>query len=177
MSLNSCPFKLKTHVLKTSHKTHAFDTISLTLQRRQNFIICHSEGSSTRETFLNDKNQINANVTENDHLKYFPSDDNSSIKGIFDDDFQEYGINDVSQGNFLIILNIFNFNLKDENEEEWKGPTELIFKLQRRGDGWGEEILPTASIEHRPIKPYKRIRDRSTTPRPWQVTFFLNTNF
>lgn len=30
-------------------------------------------------------------------------------------------------------------------------PTELIFRLQRRGEGWGEEIIPYITVEQRPI--------------------------
>ncbi|KAI8110515.1 hypothetical protein M9435_002189 [Picochlorum sp. BPE23] len=32
-------------------------------------------------------------------------------------------------------------------------PTELIFKLSRRGYGWGEEIIPHLTVEKRPVKP------------------------
>mmetsp|Transcript_6443 Transcript_6443/g.18579 ORF Transcript_6443/g.18579 Transcript_6443/m.18579 type:complete len:900 (-) Transcript_6443:636-3335(-) len=32
-------------------------------------------------------------------------------------------------------------------------PTELIFRLERRGQGWGEEILPHLVVEHRVIEP------------------------
>lgn len=32
-------------------------------------------------------------------------------------------------------------------------PTELIFKLTRRGYGWGEEIIPHLTVEKRPVKP------------------------
>ena len=31
-------------------------------------------------------------------------------------------------------------------------PTELIFKLDRRGYGWGEEIIPFLTVENRPVK-------------------------
>ena len=40
---------------------------------------------------------------------------------------------------------------KNEVEEE-QGPTELIFKLTRRGYGWGEEIIPQLTVERRPVK-------------------------
>lgn len=33
-----------------------------------------------------------------------------------------------------------------------KEPTELIFKLERRGHGWGEEIIPYLTVEKRPVK-------------------------
>jgi hypothetical protein len=36
--------------------------------------------------------------------------------------------------------------------EENDGPTELIFKLSRRGYGWGEEIIPHLTVEKRPLK-------------------------
>lgn len=32
-------------------------------------------------------------------------------------------------------------------------PTELIFRLTRRGEGWGEEIIPHLTVEKRPIEP------------------------
>lgn len=37
-------------------------------------------------------------------------------------------------------------------------PTELIFKLERRGDGWGEEIIPHLTVENRPIEPAGKAR-------------------
>lgn len=48
-------------------------------------------------------------------------------------------------------------------------PTEMIFKLERRGTGWGEEIFPHLVVENRAL--YKepiRCRTRSTQPDPWQ---------
>ena len=33
-----------------------------------------------------------------------------------------------------------------------KFPRELIFKLTRRGYGWGEEIIPQLTVERRPVK-------------------------
>jgi hypothetical protein len=35
-------------------------------------------------------------------------------------------------------------------------PTELIFKLERRGDGWGEEIIPHLTVERRPLRSKKK---------------------
>jgi hypothetical protein len=56
-------------------------------------------------------------------------------------------------------------------EREDDGATELIFKLERRGFGWGEEIFPSLSVEQRPLQTTakRRDRDRSTGPRPWTV--------
>lgn len=54
----------------------------------------------------------------------------------------------------------------DEGEES--GVTELIFRLDRNGTGWGEEILPSLTVEHRPVK-RRRERNRSSMPRPWTV--------
>ena len=51
--------------------------------------------------------------------------------------------------------------------EEQTASTELIFRLERRGEGWGEEIFPHLVIERRPIK--KRDRNRSSRPPPWTV--------
>lgn len=41
----------------------------------------------------------------------------------------------------------------DEVEEgtEAAGETELVFKLERKGTGWSEEILPHLVVEHRPV--------------------------
>lgn len=39
-------------------------------------------------------------------------------------------------------------------------PTELIFKLERRGDGWGEEFIPHITVENRPLEPSGRGRRR-----------------
>lgn len=50
-------------------------------------------------------------------------------------------------------------------------PTEMIFKLERRGNGWGEEIFPHITVENRPLEKPSRNRPRSTQPDPWQVTF------
>lgn len=51
-----------------------------------------------------------------------------------------------------------------------KGSTELIFRLERRGEGWGEEIFPHLVVEQRPwITTAKRDRNRSTRPKPWTV--------
>lgn len=47
----------------------------------------------------------------------------------------------------------------------------MIFKLERRGDGWGEEIFPHIVVENRPLDKPTRSRPRSTQPDPWQVTF------
>lgn len=51
-----------------------------------------------------------------------------------------------------------------------KGSTELIFRLERRGEGWGEEIFPHLVVEQRPlVTTAKRDRNRSTRPKPWTV--------
>ncbi len=50
-------------------------------------------------------------------------------------------------------------------------PTELIFQLDRRGEGWGEEIFPTLTVVRRPVvAPPKRDRNRSKRPPPWTVS-------
>lgn len=46
--------------------------------------------------------------------------------------------------------------------------TELIFRLERRGDGWGEEIFPHITVENRPLEKKQRIRPRSNQPDPWE---------
>lgn len=51
-----------------------------------------------------------------------------------------------------------------------QGSTELIFRLERRGEGWGEEIFPHLVVEQRPwTTTAKRDRNRSTRPKPWTV--------
>ncbi|DBA84918.1 TPA: hypothetical protein ACH3X1_005930 [Trebouxia sp. C0004] len=48
------------------------------------------------------------------------------------------------------------------------GSTELIFRLERRGEGWGEEIFPHLVVEQRPwTSAAKRDRNRSSRPKPW----------
>ena len=52
--------------------------------------------------------------------------------------------------------------------------TELIFRLERRGEGWGEEIFPHLVVEQRPLADVKkRDRNRSSRPRPWTVCVLL----
>jgi len=41
---------------------------------------------------------------------------------------------------------------KQEPQQDKEEPTELIFKLERRGYGWGEEIIPYLTVEKRPVK-------------------------
>lgn len=54
------------------------------------------------------------------------------------------------------------------------GSTELIFRLERRGEGWGEEIFPHLVVEQRPwTKTKKRDRNRSSRPKPWTVRMSL----
>lgn len=50
--------------------------------------------------------------------------------------------------------------------------TELIFRLDRRGVGWGEEILPHLTVEQRVLK-----RNRSAQPDPWAVRTPLATAY
>ncbi len=47
--------------------------------------------------------------------------------------------------------------------------TELIFKLEKYGSGWSEELFPRLTVEQRPIKKRIRIRNRSSFPDAWQV--------
>ena len=55
-------------------------------------------------------------------------------------------------------------------EKPEKGSTELIFRLERRGEGWGEEIFPHLVVEQRPwTTTAKRDRNRSSRPKPWTV--------
>jgi hypothetical protein len=39
--------------------------------------------------------------------------------------------------------------------------TELIVKLERRGDGWGEEFIPSIKVERRPIESLSSVRQRA----------------
>lgn len=45
-----------------------------------------------------------------------------------------------------------NAKKQDDKGERDEVPTELIFKLTRRGYGWGEEIIPQLTVERRPVK-------------------------
>ncbi len=58
-------------------------------------------------------------------------------------------------------------NIADTDNEE---ATELIFTLEKRGSGWGEELFPRLTVEQRPIKKRIRIRNRSQFPDAWQVS-------
>lgn len=52
---------------------------------------------------------------------------------------------------------------------------ELILNLSRRGEGWGEEIVPTVTIEWRPIQKTKRkTMNRNLSSNPWKVCNFVN---
>ena len=44
--------------------------------------------------------------------------------------------------------------------------TELVFLLERRGHGWGEEIIPHLVVDERPIPAKKKTH---TGPAPWEV--------
>ncbi len=52
------------------------------------------------------------------------------------------------------------------DSEEPPGPTEIVFKLERRGDGWGEEIFPHITMEKRPLIKSKH---KCQHPDPWEV--------
>ena len=52
-------------------------------------------------------------------------------------------------------------------------PTELIITFEKYGSGWGEELLPRASIVQRPIAKKERFRNRSGYADPWAVCFSL----
>ncbi|KAL4447914.1 hypothetical protein ABPG75_005133 [Micractinium tetrahymenae] len=47
-----------------------------------------------------------------------------------------------------------------------EGSTQLIFRLERRGDGWGEEILPHLVVEQRPLE--KKKKRAYSRPDPWK---------
>ena len=49
--------------------------------------------------------------------------------------------------------------------------TELIFKLEKYGSGWSEELFPRLTVEQRPIQKRIRVRNRSSFPDAWQVIF------
>jgi hypothetical protein len=57
----------------------------------------------------------------------------------------------------------------EENEEgqEEGEDTQLIFKLERRGDGWAEEIFPHFVVEQRPLGGKKK--RAYSRPDPWKV--------
>lgn len=59
----------------------------------------------------------------------------------------------------------------DEDDEAGTCDTEFIIKLERQGEGWGEEILPRLSLEQRPLKRV-RVRNRCSLPDPWAVRPF-----
>lgn len=56
----------------------------------------------------------------------------------------------LSQSFSSVVEEVFGDVDTDEDEDE--GPTELIFRLSRRGYGWGEEIIPHLTVEKRPVK-------------------------
>lgn len=66
-------------------------------------------------------------------------------------------------------------NSSSSTENESERPTELIFNLEWRGYGWGEEILPHVIVEQRVIQPCKR--NRGSGPEPWTVRSFLYSPF
>ena len=58
----------------------------------------------------------------------------------------------------------------DADDDAGACDTEFIIKLERQGEGWGEEILPRLSVEQRPLKRSRvRIRNRCSMPAPWTV--------
>ena len=58
----------------------------------------------------------------------------------------------------------------DQSTPAEPASTELIFRLERRGEGWGEEIFPHLVVEQRPrTDVQKRDRNRSSRPKPWTV--------
>ncbi|GMH35055.1 hypothetical protein BSKO_02923 [Bryopsis sp. KO-2023] len=76
-----------------------------------------------------------------------------------------------------IFSDEFPYSVADSKEGPEPGPTsppgevptELIIKLDRRGYGWGEEIIPRLTVERRPIaKKKSSLRNRSKTPTAWE---------
>lgn len=55
-----------------------------------------------------------------------------------------------------------------EGEEEGDSPSELVFRLERRGEGWGEEIFPHIVVEKRPMQLTKS-KHKCQHPDPWEV--------
>jgi hypothetical protein len=47
------------------------------------------------------------------------------------------------------------------------GPTELVFRLERRGEGWGEELFPRITMEKRPI--FSKSKHKCQHPDPWEA--------
>ena len=62
----------------------------------------------------------------------------------------------------LVSLTDFVEAEMNNGAEENDGPTELIFKLSRRGYGWGEEIIPHLTVEKRPLKSAPSSRRKKT---------------
>jgi hypothetical protein len=52
---------------------------------------------------------------------------------------------------------------ESSDKELKEGPTELIFKLSRRGYGWGEEIIPHLTVEKRPVKGPASVKRKKTS--------------
>lgn len=48
------------------------------------------------------------------------------------------------------------------DEEEDLGPTELVLTFERRGDGWGEELLPRAQFKRLPISRKEKVEPPSS---------------
>lgn len=55
-----------------------------------------------------------------------------------------------------------NAKKQDDPGQRDEVPTELIFKLTRRGYGWGEEIIPQLTVERRPVKAAASARRKKT---------------
>ena len=50
-----------------------------------------------------------------------------------------------------------------DDEEEDLGPTELVLTFERRGEGWGEELLPRAQFKRLPISRKEKVEPPSAS--------------
>ena len=55
-----------------------------------------------------------------------------------------------------------SFDAANSSDEEDQGPTELVLTFERRGEGWGEELLPRAQFKRLPISRKEQEPPRSS---------------
>ena len=56
-----------------------------------------------------------------------------------------------------------------DSEDAVAPATEFVLRLERRGEGWGEEIFPHVVMEQKLVEKPRRDRPRSSQPDPWEV--------
>eukprot|EP00803_Ostreobium_quekettii_P004387 evm.model.scf_42.14 EVM.evm.TU.scf_42.14 scf_42:93671-99960(-) len=133
---------------------------------------CRAGSSSRSETRVANERGLRTSIGD----EPIPAASASAIDGALNG--RRNGDGDAGEGGGHLDIFAEDFPTSEEGEavgaasgEEGAGkePTELIFKLDRRGYGWGEEIIPNVTIERRPIESKRRRqRNRSKGPNPWE---------